>query len=245
MPIFASIRINGRLIDYVEAVSEHYLCRQVCYGHTWAAFWRRRRPACFSKGLSASLSSFCFSPKTTQTSANQTGKASRTTTAGLSPHLQQLLRRHAELGQNLGDFMGVFGESVGHGRHHGSSFPAAALWQEEPDVAVGDQTPDGLMEATSVASSGQRTSASVWIICHINWGGVCINTLTAGASCTESRRCPRWFWVAPLPCSPSAAAGCRPGQQLPGWWSDERRWNKPKGSKPKKAEGSCSSWVHV
>jgi len=59
-------------------------------------------------------------------------------TLSLRPHLQQLFNRQAEFGQRLGNFSRLFGESVGHSRHHGRSFGTAALRQEESNISVRD-----------------------------------------------------------------------------------------------------------
>ncbi|TNN52646.1 hypothetical protein EYF80_037156 [Liparis tanakae] len=64
----------------------------------------------------------------------------------------QLFNRQAEFGQRLGDFPRLFGESVGHGRHHGRAFGTAALRQEESNIGVWDQTADRLPQQ----DAGQR-----------------------------------------------------------------------------------------
>lgn len=68
-----------------------------------------------------------------------------------NPHLQQLFGCKAELRQDLGNLLGLFCQSVGHGRHHGGALPTAAVGQEEADVAVGNQTPDCLMKTTGIS----------------------------------------------------------------------------------------------
>lgn len=78
------------------------------------------------------------------------------------PHLQQLFCRQAEFRQRLGNFPGVFGESVGDSRHHSGSFSTAALRQEESDISVRDQTTDCLMKTTGVSEAHRRVFKNIF-----------------------------------------------------------------------------------
>ena len=75
-------------------------------------------------------------------------------------HLQQLFGRQAEFRQYFGNLTWLLGKSVGHSCHHGSALSAAALWEEESDIGVRDQTSYCPMKTAGVSETDKR----VWVL---------------------------------------------------------------------------------
>lgn len=272
----AAVQSNSQL-EYVcvhvcLCACESHLSHQECCAQRSAAFWQWQLPGCFLKGHFGSRSSFSSLPGRNLGIFSIAMKCTVNSNASLSPcpHLQQLFCRQAEFRQRLGNFPGVFGESVGDSSHHSGSFSTAALRQEESDISVRDQTTDCLMKTTGVSEAHRRVFKNIFktktvklcskpprntwqtnhnclwhkvTVTQHEWMKQTFPSLTAGAFCIAIRRSLQWSGVAPRLCSPLASAGCRPARPLSGWQSGKTRWHKPGEERNSSAAGNLN-WMN-